>query len=1179
MTTLPAPQQAAITPNASSSMTESANGAYSEIHHDEKLDLRDGNLILPGQKRTGNLTLDRYFTSAEVHPYDAVTWKRTDLVLRSWEDGSVRFQRDQVEHPAHWDHTSVLVTADKYLFGSKPGTPEFEDSLKNAFDRIANTYTVWAWEEGYLADHESLRIFNEELKYLLVFQIWAPNSPVWFNVGHWEQWRWGRPDLRETFRARGNVAYTTDSDEQITAIETNPTEHPQCSACFLTRVDDSMESILDHIKTEGRIFSNGSGVGINLSSLRSSHEPITGKGKSSGPISFDRGFDRMAGSIKSGGKTRRAARMVILNSDHPNIFDFVQAKNQQEQIGKIILREHNVRVEVEKKAESAQTPAEKLARDFLGALPKENETIYSRSMDGLLYGETLSHQNANHTVSLKGDFWRSYSRKESYATRWVTDRNQIHETFPASRLLDEMAQAAHANAEPGVHMNDWINLWNPVKSDGDIVTSNPCSEYLHLDNTSCNLASFNAYRFRDAEKGIDACKLERAAFLAMICADLNIQRGGFPIPEIAVGTRTYRTTGIGFTNLGGLLMSMGIPYDSNDGRFLAGQLVSMLTAACWRASATLGEALGSYHAFDRTGQDLRKVLNLHRGSHEILSRLGDHSDRAPVYAQFALDQLPRAQGLNGHHALQALEKSLGRERVSDRVAGLAASLSRRAGELWREVTEAKALRNSFVTVLAPTGTISAPLGALTAGTTSGEPDYSLIKNKQLSGGGSLRMFNSLALQGLEFLGYTAAQVREAALEVAGMDGLMVACGDDPSLARQHLELRPTFEAGPVRRAVEEALHSQAAGATPDELISLRGRAYDPAVPETLHLIARGKEHVEAIPWLSADHLAVFDCATTAGDGERYIAPSGHLRMLGALQPFLSGSMSKTINLPFSATVDDIRQCFIDCHELGVKCIALFRSDSKAISVYSSDTPEGRKWDPERIWRALVASCKEHLEAEVQRLSAPRRRKLPGRRMSQTVKFEIGGAQEGFLTVGTYPDGRCGEIFLRIGQGGTFVAGTLDAFAKAISMQLQYGVPLDEVIESFSGMAFDPAGFCRVGDDGEDPVTPEIRSASSTIDLVMKILDWLFPASNNRELRELNAYGAWQTEMNLAAPVEIPAFSGADMNRQEDLSLTGTARVRGGSICPKCGQATYIQDGKCKRCDNPACGYKDGGCGE
>ncbi|MEO0453892.1 MAG: ribonucleoside-diphosphate reductase, adenosylcobalamin-dependent [Verrucomicrobiota bacterium] len=1139
-----------------------------------KLELKDGFLILPDPKREGKIKVDRFFSTAEVHPYDQIEWSRTDLVLKSWEDGSIRFQRDQVEHPAHWDYTSVLVTADKYLFGSAVGSPEFEDSLRQAFDRIANTYTVWAWEEGYIADLESLQIFNEELKYLIVNQIWAPNSPVWFNIGHWEQWRWGRPDLREIFRGKGGEAFTTDNDERIKAIKTTPMEHPQCSACFLTEVNDSMESILDHIKTEGRIFSNGSGVGINLSSLRSSHEPITGKGKSSGPLSFDRGFDRMAGSIKSGGKTRRAARMVLLYSDHPNIFDFIKAKNEQEEIGKIVLREHNVRVGLDKLAGKAKTSAEKLAATVLNSIPKVNETVYSKGMDALLYGETLGHQNANHSVSLKGDFWKAYRAGEDYQTRWVSNPEIVQETFAASKLLDEMAQAAHDNAEPGVHMNDWINLWNPVKSDGEISTSNPCSEYLHLNNTSCNLASFNAYRFRDEEKGIDAAKLDQACFLSMMCADLNIQRGGFPIKEIAEGTRKYRTTGIGFTNIGGLLMSLGIPYDTNDGRYLAGQLVSMLTASCWKASAQIGEAMGAYHAFDRTGNDLRQVLNLHRGAHEILCQMGADGDPHEVYEKFAFDQLPEAQGLNGHDAFKALENSFSGDPVSDRVVHIARGLSESASQNWKEVTEARAYRNSFVSVLAPTGTISAPLGALTAGTTSGEPDYSLIKNKVLSGGGSLRMFNSLALQGLGFLGYSPEQVREAALEVAGIDGLIVAC-EDPATAKAHLMMKPQFEAGPVRIAVMDAISGDAA-LSPEDLLGFQGRNYDPALPESHRLIAGGMEHVESIPWLNKEHLAVFDCATTAGEGKRSIAASGHLRMLGAVQPFLSGSMSKTVNLPYTATVDEVRRCFVECHELGVKCIALFRSDSKAISVYSTDTPEGRKWSPDRIWKSLVSSCEEQLQAEVQHYSKPQRRKLPGRRMSQTVKFEIGGQQEGFVTVSTYPDGRCGEIFLRIGQGGTFISGALDAFAKAISMQLQYGVPLDEVIESFSGMAFDPSGFCRVGDDGDDEVTSEIRSASSTIDLVMKILDWLFPAENGRALRGLNAFGAWQEELNLPSTPETLTISNGDVPPPTEPPVK---KLRGGSICPKCGQATYVQDGKCKRCTNPSCGYKDGGCGE
>jgi len=440
--------------------------------------LRTGQILQlpPRKKGTENkgLSFTRLFSKKEVHPYNTVTWTR---ILYKKQG----FQRE-IEAPSHWAYTDVLITGEKYLSGSRGGEPEFEDSLRHAIDRIANTYTLWGWQEGYFKTLEDAEIFNEELKAMQIQQIWAPNSPVWFNIGHFEQWRWGRPDLRARLKG-GNKAYSTratvrnGAETDIETFETSPAQAPQMSACFLTQVEDSMESILGHYLVEGRIFASGSGVGINISTLRSSVEPIAGKGKSSGPVSFDKGYDRSAGGIKSGGRTRRAARMVLLFSDHPDIFNFINAKNDQEEIGKVVLKEHNTLVRLRTIAlEKAQTgtPGERLAANAILSLPEVNNIEYSPLMDGLLYGETLTHQNANHSVSLKGDFWKAYKAGGNYSTRWVTDRENIHEIFPASKLMDEICNSAWANAEPGNHNNDWINLWNPVKTDGDITTSNPC---------------------------------------------------------------------------------------------------------------------------------------------------------------------------------------------------------------------------------------------------------------------------------------------------------------------------------------------------------------------------------------------------------------------------------------------------------------------------------------------------------------------------------------------------------------------------------------------------------------------------------------------------------------------------------------------------------------------------------
>ena len=1166
------------------------------------LQLRNGQTLTLPERKPGSegkgLSIQRYFSEETAHPYLRVNWIRNTYK-------KTNFQRE-IEAPDFWAYNDVLITGEKYLFGSTKEQPEFEDSLRHPIDRISNTYTIWGWAEGYFRTLADAEIFNEELKALQIHQIWAPNSPVWFNIGHWEQWRWGRPDLRDRLKG-GNKAFSTRADVQDgielepQVFKAHPAEFPQTSACFLTEIEDSMEAILEHFTVEGRIFASGSGVGINLSSLRSSAEPITGKGRSSGPISFDKGFDRSAGSIKSGGKTRRAARMSILFSDHPDIFRFVQTKNDQEDIGKIILKEHNTLVNLksiaaEKLSSPISTAAEKVTAQILLAIPEVNKEQYSAGMDDLLYGETLSHQNANHSVSLKGDFWQAYKKNADYSTRWVTKPDQVHETFPAAKLMDEICKNAWDNAEPGTHNNDWINLWNPVKTDGAITTSNPCSEYLHLTNTACNLSSFNAYRFLK-DSTFDTKALDQGALLAMICADLNIQRGGFPIPEIAAHTRLYRTTGIGYTNIGGTIMALGIPYDSDAGRFVAAHLVAALNSSCWKASALLAKELGAYEAYHRTGKDLREVLNLHEAAFTQLQNL----DQDPSLLCHN-KELPCAQGLAGIDALRALKNSFTIHRIDPLIQNVVAPLVELTQDNFYAIRHSTSFRNSFTTLCAPTGTISFPLGAYTLGTSSIEPDYSLVKLKNLSGGGHIAMFNQMSLIALRNLGYSEELIKEAALEVAGTAGLFCACSDDVIATLTHLRNPPvpSHQSGPVRNAVTRLL----AADTPD--ICLLASSDEqllggPRNPDE-ELAFRGKNHLEQVPWIKLSDLPVFDCSATQGDGKRSIHILGHLRMLGAIQPFLSGAASKTCNLPYDATIDDFRQAFAASHEMGVKCIALYRADSKGISVYSTDTPEGKKFNAQLIWEKLVALQQQALDqatstrtpaAQSQRLH-PKRLKLRGRRTAQTVKFQIQGLK-GYLTVGTYPDGSLGEIFCKVGQSGTFASGILDSFCKSISVTLQYGVPLEEIIEDFRSIAFEPAGFGIMGLSGDDEGDTKTINVSSIIDMLAKMLDYLFPAETGRKLRPVNLQTASPFEelttlsidkkghSPLSTPVSKTIEIGSHINHQPDHKRTTLALATplnfGGTLCPKCHQMSYIQDGKCKRCNNPSCGYKDGGCGE
>lgn len=1073
------------------------------------------------------------------------------------------FLRDNVEVPAHWSENSVRITAAKYLFGSNEGDAEYEDSFRHPFDRIANTYTAWGWRNGYFLGEGDAKAYNWELKAMLVGQIWAPNSPVWFNIGHWEQWRWGRPDLREAYSRKGNKSYKAE-DAGGGTIEVkeipNSLEHPQMSACFLTEIGDSMESILAHGVTEGRIFSSGSGVGVNISTLRSTHEPIAGRGGSSGPLSFNKGWDRMAGAIKSGGRSRRAARMVILDSDHPDIFTFVGLKNSQEQLAKIILREHNSKTSLDKisREREGSGDAERLAGSILGVIPVVNSKDYDGGMDGEVYGETVSDQNANHSVSLRGDYWRAYWSDGNYSTRWVTSLGKVHETFKAKKLIEAMSVAVYQNAEPGCHNNDYINLWSPVKSRVRINTSNPCSEYLHANNTSCNLASFNVYRFLE-DGVIDKVALRAAARIAMVAADLNVEEGGFPLPQIAEWTYRYRTTGIGFGNIGGVLMALGIPYDSDEGRFIAGLLTSELTAACWEASTEMGRELGPYQEWAETEGDLSRVIRLHSLCHELLCSMPNvAAGKATLEAaiQTLLDSedpesLPQAEGLTARDALRALGRSFLMEGAWD--SGRLTAAAELGLGTWSSIDCQAPMRNSFVSLYAPMGTISAPLGIYDEGTTSAEPDYTLVKHKSLSGGGSITMFNSLALKGMKAMGYDDSRIKEAALEVAGVAGLTAACGGAQAAAAHLLQPIGESSKGPVRRAFDII----AADADRDEICNILAKG------GLTRELEYGTGNVEGIPWMPEHHKNVFDCAATTGGGTRSISPSGHIRMLGALTPFISGAISKTVNLPHYAGVCDITKCFEMSHQMGVKCIALYRAGSKGVSVYAADDPEASKWDPEKIWGDMIAAVKDGAEQIRKDASKPKRKKMPGRRAGQIVKFEIGGNLDGFLIIGTYPDGRCGEVFGRLGKCGSFAHGMFESFCKAFSVMLQWGVPLDKAIGSFKNLAFDPSGFAKVGDAAQGG---EVKSCKSVVDLMMRILEWMFPEENDYRIA-----GTTGEVDGLKEGESVSVFE----------EVLNEESIRGGDLgaaemCPECHSLSVIQDGKCKRCIN--CGFSNGGCG-
>ncbi len=1134
----------------------------------------DGNQILDLGKKgpSGGFKLQRFFTKDGVFAYDTAKWVRHDIKM--FAAGETVFERRNVEVPAHWGDNALKITVSKYIFGKEPNTPEYEDSVKNIFDRIANTYTVWGFQMGYFADEKSALVFNQEMKYMLLHQIWAPNSPVWFNIGQWEQWRWGRPDLREILDNKGNTAYYGFENKKgdVEAKKAvNMYANPQASACFILGVKDSMEAILKHQYTEGCIFSSGSGVGINISSIRSEGEPIAGKGSASGPLSFDRGWDKMAGAIKSGGKTRRAARMVVMYSDHPDVFEFVNTKFKQEEVAKVILQEHNVQYGLRKLAEQKLkdgTPEEHIAARMLLSTPFVVDKSFSPAMDDLIYGQTLSNQNANHTVSMKSGFWVAFKKGEKYATRWVKDPTHIVRQYEPMELLNIMANAIWNNAEPGLHNNDIINFWSTFRDEVMLETSNPCSEYLGPVFSSCNLSSFNVLRFYK-NGAFDIDRFKKAVQIAMMAADMNISKGGFPIPDIAINTVNYRTTGIGFANIGGLLMSLGIPYDSANGRAIAASLASLLTSTCYSVSSQLSGILGDFAKFPLIKNSMKRVINMHSLMNDELKKLSG----LKVTASRNLD-LPSEESFTPSDAIDGFKKSIGAENLA--IGDEWRAVIEEAGELWSNVRNAKSFRNSFVTCIAPTGTISAPLGIYEEGTTSAEPEYSLVKHKQLSGGGTMTLINGLVPMGLAKLGYSFEQIATIIAEVSGLAGV------ENFLQSKHVKerleiLKNLSEGGEICKEISSRIsmfHDD------EEYFNFFKQLSSQSEKGKLSIgdmsIFFGCGHMENIPWISQDTLKVFDCANMAYGGTRCIATEGHVKMLGALQPFISGASSKTINMPSSATENDIVNSLIESHELGVKCIAIYRDGSKANAVYST------RLDSSEVQEAWQQLLKTATSIRIQEHANPIRKRLPYRRWGQTVKFTIGNDINGFMTVGISETGTCAEIFGHLGQGGSFINGMFDAFCKAFSIALQYGVPFDSFISSFRYMSFDPSGWVKIG-EYQDEDKPEIHTCKSIVDLLMQLLDWMFPAENERRLRSLDqnyisemfSNGVHTLKINsMEKPMqtELPLMTSQPAKpKKQDKSGMGAVLT-----CPKCHSLAYVFDGKCRSCRD--CGYKDGGCG-
>ena len=905
--------------------------------------------------KTG-LEFRRKFTDGKVSPFDAVEWERRTAQIGN-EKGQVIFRQDNIEVPKSWSQTATNIVASKYFHG-KPNTPEREGSVRQLIGRVVDTIVHWGEHDGYFASPESRAAFRDELTHLLVEQKMAFNSPVWFNVG---------------VQAK-----------------------PQCSACFINSVQDSMDSIMNLAKTEGMLFKWGSGTGTNFSTLRGSKETLSGGGIASGPVSFMKGFDAFAGVIKSGGKTRRAAKMVILNVDHPDIAEFIDCKMKEERKAQVLI-----------------------------------EQGYNSSIDGEAYS-SIFFQNANHSVRVTDEFMQAVEDDRDWWTRNVNDGQPV-EKFSARDLLRRMSESAWQCGDPGMQYDTTVNRWHTCKGTDKIYASNPCSEYMFLDDTACNLASLNLLKFLGSNGQFDVEGFRHAVDVTITAQEILVSNASYPTPKIERNSHDFRPLGLGYANLGGLLLSLGVPYDSDQGRDIGGAITALMTGEGYAQSARMAERMGPFARYPENREAMLDVMRMHRDS------------LRPIKEDNVQPQILRA-----------------------------------AREAWDTTVDHGArfgYRNSQVSVLAPTGTIGFMMDCDTTGI---EPDLALVKHKRLVGGGVIKIVNNTVPMALMRLGYSDVQ---ASLIVDWID--------------QH-------------------------------------------------------GTIEGAPDLKPEHLPVFDCSL-ATNGGRSIAWRGHLKMMAAAQPFLSGAISKTINMPEDSTVEDVMQAYVESWKLGLKAVAIYRDNSKRSQPLSA---AGEKKTGTTEQPAVSAAAKAEAPVGAQQeLFRSERRKLPNERNSITHKFSVGG-HEGYLTVGKYDNGTPGEIFIKMAKEGSTLSGIMDGFALSVSIALQYGVPLRAMIDKFINARFEPSGFTG---------NKEIPYAKSIIDYIGR---WLGGKFISRDYLVRNGEAA---DEHAAPKLAAPLVAASAVATAEE-KLRPRAAIDDAPSCSECGML-MTPNGSCYKCEN--CGSTSG----
>jgi len=981
-------------------------------------DSLDARNVRTASPRRSGLTVLRVFSKSGVRPFDELEWERRTAEITD-DSGKTIFKQENVEVPKSWSLLATKVVVSKYFYGEN-GTPEREQSVRQLVHRVTRTITDWGKGQGYFASERDAETFYDELTWLCVNQYGAFNSPVWFNCGLYHRYHIGRNN------GLGNFHYDRESGAIRQAA--SQYEYPQCSACFIQSVGDRMEDIMELARSEAMLFKYGSGTGTDLSTLRSSREKLSGGGRPSGPLSFLKVYDAIASVVKSGGKTRRAAKMNTLKVSHPDIKEFIDAKPNEEKKAWALI-----------------------------------EQGYAGDFNGDAYGSIL-FQNENLSVRVTDDFMRAVIEDKEWRTHWVTDPKKPGPTYRARELMLGIAEGTWMCGDPGVQYEDTIQRWHTGKATAPINSSNPCSEYMFLDNSACNLASLNLMKFRREDGSFDVERFEAAVEIFITAQEIMVDNASYPAERIALNSHLFRPLGLGYANLGSLIMASGLSYDSDEGRAIAGAITAIMHLHAYTQSARIAERMGAFEGFAVNREPMLQVLEMHR---DAVKRI---HPGCPDYLRSAA------------------------QRCGDE----AVELGRRYG-----------YRNAQVTVLAPTGTIAFMMDCDTTGV---EPDIALVKYKLLAGGGMLKIVNRTVPMALRKLGYTEAQIVD------------------------------------IVKFIDE------------------------------------NDTIEGAPHLQDKHLAVFDCAFKPAKGRRSIHYPAHLKMMAAVQPFLSGAISKTVNLPQESTVEDIMSAYVEGWKLGLKAVAIYRDGSKRSQplTTSKNNNSGQSEVAAKEVELLKSRILE-LEGEIhglrQRSATPARHRLPDTRQAVTHKFDIAG-HEGYITVGLYEDGSPGELFITMAKEGSTIGGLMDTIGTLVSLAFQYGVPLDTLVKKFAHQRFEPSGFTKNSD---------IPIAKSITDYLFRWLGVQFipgyrdanaPRANQPELplkeiseQEKNVVNKPVQELEQTGEVPVrPSGNGHDLSAVQKLSRSVEHFMQDAPTCDTCGAIT-VRNGACYKCLN--CGNSMG----